>query len=192
MHGESAESATSRRRTKRRRGRGGEADLHFKPPGEDLCGQIRLLPPTPLTPPPRPCPSPALFLMLSFCLPLTDLLRGADQKRVPSSHLIPRFFSSSSSTDSLPSLLLPPPLSVFSAVPSRGPRIRSRAPRKEKKKGGVGGWGGVRMEMRRWRQKQRQAEKMNICDSPRGLLLKIFCHSDTLAQTCHFLSFSAH
>lgn len=28
--------------------------------------------------------------------------------------------------------------------------------------------------MRRWRQKQRQAEKMNICDSPRGLLLKIF------------------
>lgn len=60
------------------------------------------------TSPPRPCPSSALFLMLSFCLPLTDLLRGADQKRVPSSHLIPRFFSSSSSTDSLPSLPLSP------------------------------------------------------------------------------------
>lgn len=44
-------------------------DLHFKPPGEDLCGQIRL--------------SLCLSLMFSFCLTLTDLLRGGDQNESP-------------------------------------------------------------------------------------------------------------
>lgn len=77
------------------KGGGEETDLHFKPPGEDLCGQILLS----LSPCLRP--SIALSTMLPFCLTLTDLLRGRDQNDSPAPTSSLAF-----STDSFPSLVL--------------------------------------------------------------------------------------
>lgn len=179
---ENPPSATSRRRMKRRRGRGGEADLHFKPPGEDLCGQIH---------PRRHLSSPPVSLSSSlshalFLSPSDRFIKRRGSKTGPQlpphPSLFLLFFVNWQAS-------LPPPVSVFSRRPVPGPENTFSSSAERKKKGVGGGW---RMETRRWRQKRRQAEKMNMCDSPCGLLLKIFCHSDTLAQTCHFLSFSAH
>lgn len=81
------------------KGGGEETDLHFKPPGGDLCGQILL------SLSPCLCPAIALAIMLPFCLTLTDLLRGRDQNDspAPTSSLA---FSTCTSTDSFPSLVL--------------------------------------------------------------------------------------
>lgn len=127
-------------RKAREGGGGGEKDLHFKPPAEDLCGQICL------SLSPSLCPSLALSLMLSFCLALTDLLRGRDQNEspAPSSSLA---FAPSSSTDSFSSLVLSQ--SFLVPWPEKLP---SWALKKKWEKRG----------MRRWRQEQRGAERMRF------------------------------
>lgn len=127
---------------------------------------------------PRLCPSLALSLMLSFCLALTDLLRGRDQNEspAPSSSLA---FAPSSSTDSFSSLVLPQ--SFLVPWPEKLP---SWALKKKERKGGKG---------RRWGGGENREERKGwgFCFCPCGLLEKIFHCSHTNTQTRLFLSFSA-
>ncbi len=138
----------------------GEMDPRFKPPGEDLCGQIHLSLSLPV------CLSLPLSLMLSFCLALTDLFRGGDQNESP---------ALSSPHPSLSPLLhwltaSPPSFSLTLSL-SRSPSLYFWAFRGNKRNRG---WG------RRWGG----GEKMNIFFLSLWPALK-----DSLALTHKFVTF---